>query len=81
MSCLPSTKTVQIWAERITKCERFNAPVSQFCQSIGCSPTSFTQWKRKLVAKPQTSVFLRVLASEPTKDSIEIKLPEAGEKA
>jgi len=60
MSCLPSTKTAQIWDERITKCERFNAPVSQFRQSIGCSPTSFTQWKRKLAAKPQTIVFLRV---------------------
>jgi transposase-like protein len=61
-------------------CERSNASVSQFCQSIGCSPTSYYQWKRKLAAKPQTSVFLRVLASEPTKDSIEIKLPEAGER-
>jgi hypothetical protein len=42
--------------------------------------TSCYQWKRKLAAKPQTRVFLRVLASEPTKDSIEIKLPEAGER-
>ena len=80
MSRFASPKTDQIWAERIALGERSNAPVAQFCQSIGCSPTSFTQWKRKLVAKPQTSVFLRVLASEPTKDSIEIKLPEAGER-
>jgi hypothetical protein len=55
-----SPKTAKIWAERIAKGERSNAPVSQFCQSIGCSPTSFTQWKRKLAAKPQTIVFLRV---------------------
>jgi hypothetical protein len=31
-------KTAQIWAERIAKCERSNAPVAQFSQSIGCSP-------------------------------------------
>ena len=71
-------KTAQIWAERIAKGERSSVPVSQFCQSIGCSPTSYYQWKRKLAAKPQTSAFLRVQASEPTKDSIEIKLPGAG---
>jgi hypothetical protein len=29
---------------------------------------------------PQTGVFLCVQASEPTKDSIEIKLPGAGER-
>jgi transposase-like protein len=80
MSRLPSWKTARIWVERMAMCERSNASVSQFCQSIGCSPTSYYQWKRKLAAKPQTSVFLRVLASEPTKDSIEIKLPEAGER-
>jgi hypothetical protein len=43
-------------------CERSNASVSQFCQSIGCWPTSCYQWKRKLAAAPQSSVFLRVLA-------------------
>ena len=42
--------------------------------------TSCYQWKRELVAKPQTSAFLRVITSEPTMDSIEIKLPEAGER-
>jgi hypothetical protein len=47
---------------------------------IGCSPTSYYQWKRKLATKPQASVFLRVSTSGPTKDSIEIKLPEAGER-
>ena len=38
MSRLPSSKTAKIWAERIAQCERSNAPVAQFCQSIGCSP-------------------------------------------
>jgi hypothetical protein len=76
-----SPKTARIWGERIAQCKRSNAPVAQFCQSIGCSPRSFTQWTRKLAAKPQTSAFMRVSTSEPTKDSIEIKLPEAGEKA
>jgi hypothetical protein len=75
MSRLPSSKTAQIWAERIAQCERSNTPVAQFCQSINCSPTSFYQWKRKLAAKPQATAFLRVQTSEPTKDSIEIKLP------
>jgi hypothetical protein len=42
--------------------------------------TSCYQWKRKLAAKPQTSAFLRVFTSEPTEDSIEIKIPEAGER-
>jgi len=75
MAHLTSSQTAQIWAERIALCERSNAPVAQFCLSINCSPTSFYQWKRKLAAKPQTSAFLRVSTSEPTKDSIEIKLP------
>jgi hypothetical protein len=80
MSRLPSSKTAQIWAERIAQCERSNTPVAQFCQSINCSPTSFYQWKRKLAAKLQIIAFLRVSNSEPTKDSSEIKIPEAGER-
>jgi hypothetical protein len=75
MSRFASPKTAQIWAERIAQCERSNAPVSQFCQWIGCSPTSFYEWKRKLAAKPQATAFLRVQTSDATKDSIEIKLP------
>ena len=66
MSRLPSSKTAKIWAERIAQCERSNAPVAQFCQSIGCSPTSFYQWKRKLAAKPQATAFLRVQTSDST---------------
>jgi hypothetical protein len=81
MSRFASSKTLQIWAERVAKCERSNAPVAQFFQSIGCSPMPpYYQWKRKIAAKPQTSVFLRVSTSEPTTDSIEIRLPEAGER-
>ena len=75
MSRLPSSKTAKIWAERIAQCERSNAPVAQFCQSLNCSPPSFSQWKRKLAAKPQATAFLRVQTSDSTKDSIEIKLP------
>ncbi|MFM8400534.1 MAG: IS66 family insertion sequence element accessory protein TnpA [Pirellula sp.] len=59
----------------MAQCERSNLPVAQFCQSIGCSVTSFYQWKRKLSASPKQSSFLRVQTFEPTKDSIEIKLP------
>ncbi len=36
--------------------------------------------KRKLAAKPQATAFLRVQTSDSTKDSLEIKLPEAGER-
>ena len=36
--------------------------------------------KRKLPAKPQATAFLRVQTSDSTKDSIEIKLPEAGQR-
>ena len=75
MSRVTFSKTAKIWAERITLCERFNAPVAQFCQTIGCSPTSVYHWKRKLAAKPQATAFLRVQTSDSTKDSIEIKLP------
>ena len=38
-SRLASSKTAQLWAERFAQCGRSNAPVAQFCQSIGCSPT------------------------------------------
>ncbi|MFN5187195.1 MAG: IS66 family insertion sequence element accessory protein TnpA [Planctomycetota bacterium] len=34
----------------ITQCERSNLSAPKFCQSIGCSLTSFYQWKRKLAA-------------------------------
>ena len=80
MSRLPSWKTARIWVERIAKVERSNVLVARFGQSVNCSPTSFYHWKRELAAAPQSSVFLRVTTSEPTKDSIEIKLPEAGER-
>ncbi len=63
MSRFASPKTAQIWAESIAMCERSNAAVSQYYQS-----------NRKLAAAPHTSVFLRVQASEPTMDTIEIKL-------
>ena len=75
MSRLASSKTSKIWAERFAWGGRSNAPVAQFCQSIGCSSTSYYQWKRKLAAKPQATAFLRVQTSDSTKDSIEIKLP------
>ena len=81
MSRFASPKTAQIWVERMALCERSNASVSQFCQSISCSPTSCYQWQRTLAAAAQTGVFLCVQASGPTEDSIEIKLPGAGEKA
>jgi hypothetical protein len=67
MSRLASSKITQIWAARIALCERSNAPVAQFCQSIGCSPTFFFQWKRKTAAKPQTIAILRVQTSESNK--------------
>ena len=67
MSRLPSSKTAKVWAERIAQCERSNVPVAQFCQSIGCSPTFFFQWKRKTAGKPQTSTILRVQTLESAK--------------
>ncbi|MFN6400773.1 MAG: IS66 family insertion sequence element accessory protein TnpA [Planctomycetota bacterium] len=75
MSRLSSPSTAELWAERIAQCERSNLTVAQFCKSIGCSVTSFYQWNRKLAASPKQSSLLRVQTSEPTKDSIEIKLP------
>ena len=36
--------------------------------------------KRKFAAKPQATAFLRMQTSDSTKDSIEIKLPEAGQR-
>jgi hypothetical protein len=62
----------------MAKGERSNVATSQCFRSIGCSLTFYYQWKSKFAAKPQTSAFLRVQGSEPTKDSIEIKLPGAG---
>jgi hypothetical protein len=64
MSRFACPKTGRIWAELIAKCERSNTPTPQFCQSIGCSPTSFHPWEGKLAAKLQTSAFLRGLAHQ-----------------
>ena len=75
MPNVTSSKAAQLWAERIAQCQQSNLSAPKFCQSIGCSLTSFYQWKRKLAASPKQSNFLRVQTSEPTKDSIEIKLP------
>ena len=75
MSNVTSSKAAQLWAERIAQCQQSNLSAPKFCQSIGYSVTSFYQWKRKLAASPKQSSFLRVQTSEPTKDSIEIKLP------
>ena len=75
MSRVFSSKAAQLWAERIAQCERSNLSAPKFCQSIGCSLTSFYQWKRKLAVPPSQSSFLRVQTSEPSKHSIEIKLP------
>ena len=59
----------------ITPCERSNLSAPKFCLSIGCSLTSFYQWKRVLAVPTEQSSFLRVQTSEQNKDSIEIKLP------
>jgi hypothetical protein len=75
LSRVYSSKAAQLWAERIAQCERSNLSATKFCLSIGCSLTSFYQWKRKLATPPAQSAFLRVQTSEPTKDPIEIKLP------
>ena len=91
MSRLPSSKTAKIWAERIAQCERSNAPVAQFCQSIGCSPmfspSGVVQGdlcgdglEVRRTARPQATAFLRVQTSDSTKDTIEIRLPEAGQR-
>jgi len=75
MSRVFSSKAAQLWAERIAQCKRSNLSAPKFCQSIGCSLTSFYQWKRKLTVPTEQSSFLRVQTSEPNKDPIEIKLP------
>jgi hypothetical protein len=71
MSRVFSSKAAQLWAERIAQCERSNISAPKFCQSIGCSLTSFYQWKRKLAAPPAQSTFLRVQTSEPTKRPVQ----------
>jgi hypothetical protein len=75
MSRVFSSKAAQLWAERIAQCERSNLSATKFCQSIGCWLTSFYQQKRKLAAPPAQRALLQVQTSEPTKASIEIKLP------
>ena len=45
MSRLPSSKTAQIWAERIAQCERSNTPVAQFCQSWPIATDQFSRSK------------------------------------
>jgi hypothetical protein len=40
MARLASSKTAQIWAERIAQCEGSYVDTAQFCQSTGCSLTS-----------------------------------------
>ena len=80
MSRFASPKTAKIWAERIAQCERSNAPVAQFCQSIGCSPMTYTSGNVNSLLSPKPSSFCVCKPLEPTEDSIEIRLSEAGER-
>ncbi len=63
MSRFASAKTAQIWAKGIAQCERSNAAVAQFFQSIGCSTTSYFTGNRKIAAKPLTNASLRCRTS------------------
>jgi hypothetical protein len=65
MSRLASSKTAQIWAERIAQCEGSYVDTAQFCQSIGCSQTSFYQWKHRLVSTPYIASWRAWLSSSP----------------
>jgi hypothetical protein len=80
MSRFASLKTAQIWVERLAKGERFNAPVAPFCQSIGCSPMTYTSGNVNSLLSPKPSSFCVCKPLKPTEDSIEIKLSEAGER-
>jgi hypothetical protein len=55
-------------------------PPRSFASRSAARRRACYQWKRKHASAPQSSAFLRVQTSEPTKDTIEIKLPEAGER-
>jgi hypothetical protein len=80
MSRFASLKTAQIWVERLAKGERFNAPVAPFCQSIGCSPMTYTSGNVNSLLSPKPSSFCVCKPLKPTEDSIEIRLSEAGER-
>jgi hypothetical protein len=43
-------KLVQHWKARIEQFNRSQLTVHQFCQSLGCSVTSFYHWRRKTQA-------------------------------
>jgi transposase-like protein len=70
----------QLWERRFRQFENSPLSVSDFCDSVGCSTTSFYQWKRRLKAKSHTGMpgkshqatFLQV-QSQPDA-AIEIKL-------
>jgi hypothetical protein len=80
MSRFASSKTAKIWADVSPRASDPMLPSRGFASRSAARRPLSTRWKRKLAAKPQTSAFLRVITSGPTKDSIEIKLPEAGER-
>jgi hypothetical protein len=54
MSRLASSKTAQIWAERIAQCEGSYVDTAQFCQSIGCSLTSLLPSENTDSCRPHT---------------------------
>ena len=41
-------KKPQLWTERFEQFQRSQQNVQQFCASLGCTPTTFHYWKRKL---------------------------------
>jgi hypothetical protein len=65
MSRCAFPKTAKIWVERIAQCERSNAPVAQFCQSIGGLPTSITSGNANSLVSPKPARFCVSLPPNP----------------
>ena len=76
MSRFASLKTAQIWVERLAKGERFNAPVAPFCQSIGCSPMTYTSGNVNSLLSSKSSHFFVFLTPSPPRTRARSKSPK-----
>ena len=50
MTRLPNPELALHWRERLSRFDRSDSTIAEFCEREGCSTASFYQWRRKLRA-------------------------------
>lgn len=55
-----SQAKLQLWKDRFEQFQQGHQTVQQFCQSMGCTSTTFHYWQRKLDAADQLKTHTKI---------------------